>query len=585
MGRPVSGWNGALDLADEKGQLQAATFESEAAARAVIRTSSQRFQRSWWDTYLLSLSVVPTAATLATILKEAEGGDPRRLFALEDRMRAQDAHLESELTKAENALIEAGVTYLPYSATADDAKTDKEATEVLAYVKRVLGAPDVNLDLAIVALFRAELKMVGAFHFVTSVTGDRERVDVIEEIPAQRYRLAYETSRPPRWVYSPDGEHWEELEAQGSAVVTRFTDEGTPSLADRGLMRRFLTLWLMKHRGLVWLAGFVEKYGTPFLYLEEDTTDDERIAELTTLLKNMGAQGVGVFPHGGGPKILEVAQRIAQTTPHEQVVNLCDRQISRLCNGHDQSGGVEKDTGSRQSQEFAGAAAHQLGNSRGRKIAFSLRQGVVQPLVARKFGLEVAERSTPLVQIRIAKEKDLKSFCEAVATAVGSAGVKTLPVSWFHEETGWRQAAPGEETLQGPIPQAAPFAQGEQPGKVIPFQPKKAAAAGRWGKELAAAYDARENAEAAGEQIDSLTELAKRQAADSGTALLGPYRDIIRGGVDEGLTVAQVLTRVLHRASQEDLLDRDRFTELMEASRMEAIRLGTLAVREGRANG
>lgn len=579
----MSGWNGALDLADEKGQLQAVAFEGEAQARAVIRTSSQKFQRSWWDTYLLSLSVVPTAATLATILKEAEGGDPRRLFALEDRMRAQDAHLESELTKAENALIEAGVTYLPYSAVADDAKTDKEAIEVLAYVKRVLGAPDVNLDLAIVASFHAELKMVGSFHFLTSVMGDRERVDVIEEIPAQRYRLAYETSRPPRWVYSPDGEHWEELEAQGSAVVTRFTDEGTPSLADRGLMRRFLTLWLMKHRGLVWLAGFVEKYGTPFLYLEEDTTDDERIAELTTLLKNMGAQGVGVFPHGGGPKILEVAQRIAQTTPHEQVVNLCDRQISRLCNGHDQSGGVEKDTGSRQSQEFAGAAAHQLGNSRGRKIAFSLRQGVVQPLVARKFGPEVAERSTPTVQIRIAKEKDLKSFCEAVATAVG-AGVKTLPTAWFHEETGWRQAAPGEDTIQGLIPPAMPGAPGE-PGKVLPFQPKKAAAAGRWGKDLAAAYEARENPADATGEIDDLAELAKRQAAESGTVLLGPYRDIVRGAVDEGLTVAQVLTRVLHRASQEDLLDRDRFTELMEASRMEALRLGTLAVRGGRANG
>lgn len=539
-----------------------------------------RYRPSWWDSYLLSISIVTDAKALAGILRESEAGDPRREFALFDRMRAQDAHLDSELQKAEDALTEAGLTFLPYSSVAQDAKTDAKANEVLEYVKRVLTAPDVDLDTAIVALAHADWKMLGAFHFVTRAEGDRECVEVLEEIPAQRFRLSTEMAGPPRWVYSPNGDHeFEALETQGPAVVVRFTDEGIPNLANRGLMRRLMNLWLIKHRGLVWWAQAIEKYGIPLLFIEDDTQDDTQLDTLTTKLKNLGAQGVGVFARGGKPQLLEAAKTITGKYPHEEIADWCDRQMARAINGHDQSSTVGKDTASKQSQDFAGDAALRRGNARGKKVAFTFRQQLVGPLVARRFGPVIADQCTPIVQLRIAKEKNLVAFTEALKNAI-DAGVDTIPKALIHEETGWRQAAKGEETIKRIAP-PNPL----DGGKVLPFQPKGPAKARVEAalRELLAVEDP----DGPAEDLDELNGLAERQAAGSGTVLLGPYRDLIAAAVKDGATVQQVLSRVLHRATQEELLDKDRFTELMAAARLEALRRGAVAVREaqGAANG
>jgi phage gp29-like protein len=568
-----------------------------AAATDASTKNSTVYQPSVFDRLVLPEGQKYTPDHLSRYLRDAHLGRTRDLFGFYSEMRARDPHLDNEIVGQTDMIASANLDALPFpsfkqpvkgAALTGDAAI---AEEVSSFLFERYSAPDYKLTAARVALCDGEWMGVGGYELDVQPDprpGKYELIRSMEPIPPQRW---WTELNGTRLMFQPYGT-WEplipveDLGPKGTAqLVVHQTDVAVPSPSRRGVLRRCLNYWLIKQRGIVWWAQFVQNFGSPQLMGFYDVGTDGAKAILERAFNDFGQGSKMILPKGSEVTPLESANRLARETPHEAIADWCDRQVSKVVSGHDQSSGVQADTSSKQSSETGQEKSTRRAQSRADRIADTIREWDAKPAVAREFGPDIAARFTSILTLHVDRPKDLQALSEAFKN-FDAAHVESIPVQEFHDITGIRSPEDGEECLGDaarvraanapPPPVALPFG---RPMPVAP-EPKTEPADPKAADEQAAALArilpfARDVLRAAKAEstdphaaLSSLLKKAAQASEGAGEEIVKPYRDLIVAAVKEGATINQIVTRVMHR--QKAQLDAPRLMDLLAATIAEA---------------
>lgn len=530
-----------------------------------------------------------TPELLSRWLREAHLGRTLHIVGFyQGEMRARDPHLDNELQDQTDMICSAELDALPFPAPPKSAAgrmspESKLSHEVAAFLDARYDSPDYKLGEALAALAEGEWVGVGGYQIQVEpdlTPGTPEIVVDMTPLPSTRFWTETITTR---LMFQPLGT-WlplvpvDDLGPNGSAqLVVHQPQAKIPSPSHRGVQRRCLNYWLIKQRGLIWWAQFVQDFGSPGLLGFFDPAVEGAQAVVERAFAEFGHGSKMAMPKGTEIKPLELAVRLGNETPHQQVADWCDRQISRVVSGHDQSSGVQRQAASKQSSDTGQDKAIRRAQSRADRIAATLREWDAKPAVAREFGPEVARKYTSVLSLRVDREKDLIGLSEAFKN-FSDAGVETITVQSFHDATGFampEDADPFASAFAGKAAAPAAFGQPAVPKQLPPATDPAAQADQKaaLARILPFAREAVRAAKAEG-SIDphavlaALLEKAGKAADGSGDEIVKPYRDLIASAIDEGATVQQIVVRVLHRQTAQ--LDAPHLEDLLAATIAEA---------------
>jgi phage gp29-like protein len=571
-----------------------ALLEAAAARNAAADTSTKNavvFQPSSFDRYLTPEGQKYTPDLLSRYLREGAIGRTPDLFGFYTEMRSRDPHLDGEIQDQVDMITSAKLDALPFPSFPQPVKGGRMtpeavmAEDVSSFLWDRYSSPDFSRSESFTALCEGEWCGVGGYETEVEINpapGIRERVKKNTPLPSQRF---WTEQVGTRLMFQPTG-LWlplvpvDDLGPNGTAqLVVHQVETSVPNPARRGVLRRCLNYWLIKQRGIVWWAQYVQNFGSPALMGFFDSATDGARAILEKAFTDLGNGSKMVLPKGTDVKPLEIAMRLAGETPHQQIADWSDRQVSRVVSGHDQSSAIQRTTGSRQSSETSQDKAQRRAQTRASRIAQTLREWDAKPAVAREFGPDVADKFTSVLALHVDRPKDLLSLAQAFE-AFGAAGVTTIPVQEFHSLTGIRTAEEGEACITPPARTAPPgaFGQTGDPNaadpksalaRILPFAREAVRAAVEEGGAAEADVTALKN---------RLLKKAAKRAVGAGEEVVAPYRDIIVKAAAEGATLQQIVVRVLHRATAQ--LEAPELEDLLASTIAEAMLAGVVLERK-----
>jgi phage gp29-like protein len=567
-----------------------------AATRALAADTSTKnaavFQPSAFDRFLIPEGQKYTPELLSRYLREASLGRTWEFHGFLDEMRARDTHLDGEIQDQIDMVSSAKLDALPWPSFPRPVKGGRltgdalTAENVSSFLSARYSSPDYHIGEALAALFDGEYKGVGGYEIDVEPNpkpGVFERVRKVTPLPSQRF---WTEQIGTRLMFQPDWRYTnlvpvDDLGPNGSAqLVVHEVETSVPSPARRGFGRRCLNYWLIKQRGIVWWAEFVQNYGGPTLMGFFDPAQLNAQAILKKAFDTFGHGSKMIFPKGTEVTPLDVAVRIANETPHQQIADWCDRQNSKVVSGHDQSSGVQRGSGSRQSQNTSEDKSIRRAQSRATRIARTLREWDAKPAVTREFGPDVAEKFTSVLALHVDRPKDLQGLADAFEK-FSAAGITTIPVQEFHSITGIRSPEEGEECIKPPA-RAAAGAFGQSPAE--PSAADQTAALARiLPFARAAVRAAASSKQDPAELLDSLLVRADKSAKGAGEEITRPYRDLIAKATEEGATIQQIVVRVLHRVDGQ--LEAPQLEDLLAATIARAALEGAQLERKRKAKG
>lgn len=409
------------------------------------------------DTQVVASGRPFTPEQLLRYVRDAEEGDTRYLHAFFDEMRATDAHLDGELSKAEDYLTGARFDVLPYpprlrGPSQKSKREAKRATEIAAFVEENLFAPNVRIDRAIAALADGYWKGVGGFEVVSEGGGGgngKERLVEFVQIPSQRFRYLPRTTTLALQL-TEDEQKLTPVDQLGSKVVYLVADPEVPSPGRRGLLRRCLGLWLIRKYGAQQWSRYVETYGSPLRVGKFQQGDTAMQGVIVEALKKMGSAAWAAIPDGAAIELIESTARATGNPPHEILIDWAAREMSKVILGATQTADVSRGTGSRASAQVHHDVTIARSGARAVHIASALREQLIRPLVERTYGEEIARLYTPELKIRVESKPDVYNASQAIRMLM-NAGMTTIPISYVHDFLSIPVPDPDEACLTLPL--------------------------------------------------------------------------------------------------------------------------------------
>lgn len=514
------------------------------------------------DRYLVPSAYPYKPEEIQQWIQAATSGDTTWLYAFGDEMRARDAHLQSEIGKAERKAIGSRIDILPYPAKYRSRVRGKVPTgeaalaaEVADYCQGVILAPEVRFEKAAMALMNGFWKGLGAFQVVIEPTKTDEMIALLP-VPSQRF--FYEPNSTQLMVMTT-GQRSSAVtvESLGASLVVFQPDSHIPDPARRGLYRSLFPFYAIRTYGPSWWSRFVEMFGLPLRKGMYPKDNQSVKAELISALQTAGNKPWMVVPEGAAVEFVN-GVNAANGDIHPAILDWTAREISKCVMGATQGTDVQKGAGSKSSAEVHERVGAEVAVFRGREIAVTIRQQLLQPLVSRKFGPDIAQRFTPELAFRTEDRTNLLELSQAVKNFADAGFGEALPLSIPNEMGGIPTPEEGEPTL-GRKP--------EPPQSVEPPPPPQMSRV---------AFAARPSSAA---ELAALEEWAVRQAKGAGAEILAPYEHILKQAKAEGATLDQVYARIVQQSGIPP--ESPHLIDLLAAVQMEAMMRGFTQTRRG----
>ena len=384
--------------------------------------------------YLLQIGSEFTPADVRNLRTRARWGDVRYLCGLYDEfMRLGPG---PQVRKMIEAIRDTEDQYLTTPEDLDDdsgdgggedlpAKQADAAKDARDYVEQVVTPWAEEIKAHMVT---AELYGFAAGEIRTDPRGMkwrgewRERIVDFRPIAARRFRLDPVSHE---WLLTLDPLSMEGVPVlplvQRGKLLWMEVGKDTEPLDQRGLFFQCLVPWAIMQFCVRWRAKRVELYGVPPRIGYTDFSDANTKAEMENMLRNMGAQGFGIFPEGSK---VEFVNALAQgrIDPQAEQIEWCARQFDLILLGDTQASGVQVGAGSRTSKKEAIAGFSDLTNARARKIATQVfNRQLIPGLVLRNIGEAVAAENSPIMTSAVVEEDDAKALADT-ALALAQAG-------------------------------------------------------------------------------------------------------------------------------------------------------------------
>jgi phage gp29-like protein len=302
-----------------------------------------------------------TADRLMAIVDQSQNGDTRDLFALYRDIIASDNQIQSEFTKRKAAVLGDTITMIPWDKKlpADVAAKD--------FCWRIVESDPFN-D-AVNHLLNATLFPVAVCEKIYRPAGNGYILDSI--IPVHYQLLDYRTGDLRIF----------DVDENGKAMPTSHDPDPARYIVHRGHvlplpdtwggpMRSILFWWLLRTMSRQWWANFLERFGVPFL--KGKYSDPEGRAVLERAFRMAVRLGAIVVSKGTEVEIVQAASG-DKSSSHEQFIELCNREISKLVVGQTLSANTQPTGMGEGTANLQGEVRDDLRKMDARMLAATLR--------------------------------------------------------------------------------------------------------------------------------------------------------------------------------------------------------------------
>ena len=284
---------------------------------------------------ILSLRYEPSAIAqgmdvdrIHSILRSAESGDTREMFALYRDIVLSHSHLQGEFSKRKLAVVGDSLTFAPY--------TKSNAADVVAAdaVRSMVSGCRSWLAGCVHALDSC-LYPVAVVEKVFAASGRADIPFTLKSlVPVPHHLLDFTTGTMRIYDIAP---------ADGAIMSTSHPVDPARYIVHRGHilstpdnwggpMRSLLFWWLLSTMGREWWARFLDRYGSPFLvgHYDRGDKDSRNVLERAFALSvKLG----GLVVADGTRVEIQQAAAAASGDAYDKFITICNREMSKLVLG------------------------------------------------------------------------------------------------------------------------------------------------------------------------------------------------------------------------------------------------------------
>lgn len=427
-----------------------------------------------------------TPAIIASIIREGDSGNTRRLIDLANECRQQDAHLQAVLGTHEESIAGLPWQLVPPTPHGKEKPRDRDRRAALWCEGQLRNNPGVQRLIA---------DLAGAYFFSFSVVEVVWRKDGGKLVPDRFLHVA-----PRRFkfrqvdgvlVLADPGTPEVDLPGtyQNKFIVSKPRANGDVAHRE-GLMRPLVWMSCMRRWDLGDWMSTAEMTWKPWRigkYTQGAAGKQDR-EELETVIRRMTADFTAVIPSSTTLDVTWPSGSNSGRSTHAELANVLAQEMSKAVLGQTETTQASASSG------YAQAKVHNeirrdLRESRARQIAADITRDLLGPMVRLNFGAGV---EVPRFEFVTQDPIDIKAFSEALSN-LQKAGLR-IPQAWAAEQAGIPEPKNGEPVLESAVPpnatdpNAKPKPAGE-PGNGTPEGDKPTADAKPDGDEEPAADD------------------------------------------------------------------------------------------------
>lgn len=384
-------------LYDQFGQEIKVTKRPETREMAVAAV------RDRWSSYP---SGGLTPVKLASIFKEADGGDIYRQAELFEEMEEKDTHLFSQLQTRKNAVMGLEYEILPFSDSAPDKKVRDFVAEVFDGL--------TDFDDTLLDLLDAVGKGYSLNEIMWAVNGREVVIDRFQWIHAKKavfYDLgkgAWDKSFEIPRIVTEEEPLKGEVMPPFKLVYHRYkARSGYDTRA--GVLRVCAWMYLFKNYSIKDWAAFAEIFGMPLRLGKYDPgASKEDKDALISAIRSLGSDAAGIISKNTEIEFIETIKSSGKNNLFEELANFCNKEISKAILGQTLTT-QEGKSGSYSLGKVHDLVRHDLIKADCDALGKTLQFQVVRPLVGYNYGWDMP---LPTVKFKFEEPEDLKMLSE-----------------------------------------------------------------------------------------------------------------------------------------------------------------------------
>lgn len=352
----------------------------------------------------VSKGISPSA--LGTIFENASGGDPRDQARLAKEIEEKDWDVGHNLGTRANAVLGLEWTVAPTDELEEDAQAKRIAEAAGAMLRAI---PARATDGEQVDGFTDCLRMCMAGvlpgYQVAEILWSAGGREVLGFMPVPSEHILFSQSRQPLIAANNNGFMGAPLEPNRFLYHRHRARSGDATRG--GLIRPLGWMFLLHAQSVRDLPRFIERYGMPFpvARLDGDAWNKDR-AKIVRLVRNMGADGGGVFSKGVEIELMQAANGDGDV--YFKMLDYLGDAKGKVILGQTASSG---DAGGMSKGDAQSQVRQDILEADCKMVAATIREQLLRPWVLWNFG-----PNAPVPELRFAFEKaeDLKALSEVI---------------------------------------------------------------------------------------------------------------------------------------------------------------------------
>ena len=366
--------------------------------RERAKPSHVGLRRSWrYETIASGL----TPERLASVLRDADEGDPRDFLTLAQEMEERDLHYGSVLATRKRAVAR-------LRAVVESASDDAKDLEIADAVRMLVSRPPFR------GMLTDALDALGKGYALVEIVWSH----------GELWEPARYEWRDPRW-FVPDRDDGKTLRLYDEADPVYgvplepykwivFVPKIKSGLPIRGGLARLAAIaYLCKAYSLTDWVRYVEIFGQPFRigkYGQEATEED--IGKLLAALANLGTDAAAAIPESMEVEFKADSGGTSAGGTHEKLCLYLDRQVSKGVIGQT----MTADEGSSRAQaQVHDSVRQEITESDAEQLADCLQRDLVEPYVDLNYG---PQEAYPRLTLPLPNSGDIKVLVDALEKLV-----------------------------------------------------------------------------------------------------------------------------------------------------------------------
>jgi phage gp29-like protein len=346
-----------------------------------------------------------TPQKLATIFKQADGGDIYSQAELCEEMEEKDTHLFSQLQTRKNAVLGLDYEVAPYSDSSEDRKIAEFVNDVFYNLNDFDDSLLDSLDAIGKGYSMCEIMWAtdSRYAVIERMEWIHAKKAIFYDIAADSWKRLYQMPRIVTEAEPFKGEIMPPFKLMYHRYKAR---SGYDTRA--GLLRVCAWMYLFKNYAIKDWVAFMEVFGIPLRLGKYDAgAGREDKDALIAAISSLGSDAAGIISKNTEIEFVEAQKGQSKENPFQGLAEFCDKQMSKAVVG--QTASSEGTPGKLGNEDAQDKVRHDLIKADCEALAKTLRFQAIRPLVGYNFGWD---KPLPWFDFKFEPPEDLKALSE-----------------------------------------------------------------------------------------------------------------------------------------------------------------------------